>query len=110
MGSRIFCLMFSGKSLTDKISEVLFINAHDMVEEGTTKRRVKGRDYDGVITSDLQAIAAFGTTGVVFSAQIGTTQGDTDVQYLVRVGDLDQPIEAYKLEFIDITKKVNNRR
>jgi hypothetical protein len=108
MFPRIFCVMFSGRSLTERISEVLFINAHEMVEFSLQKRRVKGRDYDGIITTDLESVAAFGTTGIIFQAQIGFDGGATDVEFLIRVGDLDRPIESYNLKFVDTGKYLEN--
>lgn len=104
MKCSIFCILFSGAPLTEKVSEVLFVNAHDMVAERTTKRRVKGRDYDGVITTNLESISAFGTTGVAFHAQIALGNRVTTVEYLVRVGDLDRPLESYNLRLLDFGK------
>lgn len=59
---QIYCMMNSGKPLTDEVRQVLLINACDMAEAGNEFQKVKGRRYEGVIKSDLESLSYAGLT------------------------------------------------
>lgn len=55
---KMFCFGVAGRPVTEKLTEVLFYNAHDMIESGKGRQRVKGRDYDGIITTKFERVSA----------------------------------------------------
>lgn len=88
------CMMTSGKPLSDKVREVLLLNACDMAEEGCKEQHIKGRGYEGFITSDLQSVSYVGMSIVIFEAEVTSEDtGCTKVRYGVRTSELDA--EAY---------------
>jgi len=87
--SKIFCIAVVGKPLTAKIADVLVSNAYDMLYDRKKRARVKGKGYDGVLTTDLQSVSFVGTTGVIFNADIVTKRGRNEVKYIIREKDLD---------------------
>jgi len=83
-------MMNSGKPLTKMLADVLLFNACDMWHEGRKVQRVKSRQYDGVIESNLKTLEHVGFPVVQFEALISTEQweGNT-VKFVVRVDDMD---------------------
>ena len=96
MSAQIYCLMrTNGKPLTDKVRDILLINACEMAETGKEKQKIKGRDYEGLITSDLETTNYVGMSIIVFNADIACPDiGVSKVQYGVRTSDLDEGILA----------------
>jgi len=92
---KIFCIGVSGRPISEKLSEVLFYNAHDMFETGDTETFVKGKDYDGKINTEFKRAGLGPIFGVIFHAVVMTLKGETKVNYLVRDRDLDG-IESVK--------------
>ncbi len=87
---KIYCLMASGKPITEKVADILFYNAHDMLQDENEHQSIQGKGYYGYIKSNLQTIAFVGMCGVVFEAEIWTEEnGNNKVKYLVRQSDLD---------------------
>ena len=86
----IYCMINSGgKPLTPTICDVLMFNAVDMFECGRRTQRIKGRNYDGVIESNLQVIETFAPI-VKFEALLATDKWDTSpITFGVRIDDLD---------------------
>lgn len=91
----IYCLMNSGKPLTDEVRQVLLINACDMAETGNEVQKIKGRRYEGTITSNLESLDYAGLSVIVFEADVVCPQiGHTKVRYGVRTRDLDEGLLA----------------
>lgn len=86
---KIFCLGVAGRAMTEKLTEVLFHNAHDMIESGKGKQRVKGKDYDGVITTKFERVSLSTISGIFFEATVMTAKGETKAKYIVRDQDLE---------------------
>jgi hypothetical protein len=97
---KIFCLGVAGRAMTEKLTEVLFYNAHDMIESGKGKQRVKGKDYDGVITTKFDRVALSSISGIFFEATVMTAKGETKAKYIVRDQDLEG-IEQAKFHIVD---------
>jgi hypothetical protein len=89
-GHKIFCMMNSGKPLTKMVADVLLFNAVDMYQEGRKVQRVKSRQYDGVIESNLEVTEYAGVPAIQFEALISTEKWDSNVvRFVVRVDDME---------------------
>lgn len=98
---KIYCLGVAGRAMTEKLAEVLFHNAHDMIESGKEKQRVKGRDYDGVITTKFERVCLATIAGILFEATVMTAKGETKSKYIVRDQDLDG-LEKAKFQILQL--------
>lgn len=86
----IYCLMNSGLPLTNKLRDVLLINAYDMWENKRSVQKIKGKDYDGMIESNFNKPAIFvSMSGFIFDAILGIDKGETDVRFFVRTSELE---------------------
>lgn len=86
----IYCLMNSGLPLTNKIRDVLLINAYDMWENKRSVQRIKGADYDGMLEANFNNATTFvGMGGFVFDAILGIEAGETQVRFFVRTSELE---------------------
>lgn len=96
MSAQIYCLMRSnGKPLTDKVRDILLLNACEMAETGKEKQKIRGRDYEGLIKSNLETVTYVGMSIVVFNADIVCPDiGTSKVQYGVRTNDLNEGVLA----------------
>jgi len=74
-------------SLNDDVRDLLFETAYLMLKSGIKKKKVRSNFCEGIITN-LKPIAAFGTAGIQFKAQLETEKGDLEVSYMVRPQDL----------------------
>lgn len=87
---KIFCFMNAGKPLTEKLADVLFVNAHDMIENNKKEQIIKGRGFEGFITTDMESVTFVGTAGIVFEADIYAKSGSQNkVKFFVKDKDLD---------------------
>lgn len=91
-----FCFMISGKPLTEQIREVLFDNAHEMIQAGDEHQLIQyGDKYDGIIKTDLEVINFCGAQIVHFEAElVYQPYGYTKVKYAIRINDLEKIHEA----------------
>ncbi|CAE7860290.1 nadE [Symbiodinium microadriaticum] len=79
--------------LTSQVREVLLVNACDMADNGNEEQRIKGRNYEGVITSNLESVPYVGLSIVIFKADIVCPDiGPAKVSYGVRTQDLNGDI------------------
>lgn len=92
MGSGIWCIMFTGRPITDDIRDALFIQAYLMLRTSTRSKRFKSREYncEGVVTTEFERYAHVGTSGYLFDAIVECEAGELKVQYLLRDQDLRQ--------------------
>lgn len=89
-GGKMYCMMNSGKPLTKMLADVLLYNAHDMFQEGRHTQRIKSRQYDGVIESNLEVVEHFGVPSVQFEALVSTEQWEANtIRFVIRTDDLD---------------------
>lgn len=98
---KIFCLGVAGKAITEKLTEILFYNAHDMLEGKKERQRIKGKEYDGLITTKFERASMASISGIVFDASVMTPQGETKVNYIVRDQDLEG-IESVKIHIANL--------
>lgn len=85
----IFCIMFSGSSLSKMASDILFKTAQKMVKQDKRRMSVHHDDCMGVVTTDFESVQFNGLSGCRFEAEIATPRGDTKVDFLVRLQDLE---------------------
>lgn len=87
---RIYCMINSGKMpLNPTLCDILMFNAVDMFESGRRVQRIKGRNYDGVIESNLEVIDGF-VPIVQFEALLSVGKWEAHpITFGVRVDDLD---------------------
>ena len=87
----IYCSITSGINLDPVICDVLLFNAADMIECRRRDQRIKGRNYDGVIRSDLEVIIhPAGFPLVNFDAIVETGKWEAgEVSFFVRTDNLD---------------------
>ena len=88
--------MCSGKPLTQEIVDVLFENAHDMIDCRNRKQLIQyGHKYDGVIESNLEPIDFNGFEVISFQAElVFQPVGYTKVDYGIRTTDLENMQKA----------------
>lgn len=105
-----YCLMLSGKKLTDQIREALLVNAYDMFENERKSQQIKSPAYDGMITTNFEIINYVGMSGLVFNAEVsGSKVGATKVRFFVRTSDLEDGF-LEQLEWIDLNPKKAQRK
>lgn len=86
----VFCMINSGKPLSQTILDVLLFNAVDMFECRKRTQRIKSRQYDGIIESNLEPQKGIEYPVVTFEASLSTDQWTNQhVSFYVRVDDLD---------------------
>jgi hypothetical protein len=81
--------MHSGKSLSESAREVLLENAQWMRYENTRKWEIKHPLCTGYVESDLESVDYIGFETIKFKALIDTPEGTTDVEFVIRISDLD---------------------
>jgi len=85
----IYCMINTGKPLTPRVCDILMYNAVDMFEDGRTSQRIKGRGFDGLITSNLKVIEGVFPL-VTFKVMLATDEWEaSEIEFYVRVDDLD---------------------
>lgn len=99
---KIFCFMHSGKAITEEIANILFENAHDMLECRQTRQLIQyGKKYDGIIESTLEPTEFNGFEIVQFTAElVFQPVGYTKIYYGVRATDLERMHHAQWKEAI----------
>ncbi|MFA6050905.1 MAG: hypothetical protein WC761_06995 [Candidatus Paceibacterota bacterium] len=88
-----FCIMFSFP-LSDDIRDVLFETAYLMLRSGEKKKKVHSGCCDGVVKTDFGSMAIYGTSGIVFVANLETEKGDLKASFLIRPQSLDAMAQA----------------
>jgi len=89
-GHKMYCMMNSGKPLTKMLADVLLYNAYDMFQEGRHTQRIKSRQYDGVIESNLEVVDYSGVPSVQFEALVSTELWESNtIRFVIRTDDLD---------------------
>lgn len=86
---KLFCFGLSGKPVTAKLSEVLFINSHYLIETNKKRTKIKGSEYNGFIKTYFKRANIDVISGIVFHAEVETNKGMTLVNYIIRDNDLE---------------------
>jgi len=105
----IYCMMKTGKPLTDEVRQVLLINACDMADARRKQQEIKGRGYHGIIKSDLESVNFAGISIVMFEADIVCSDvGMTKVEFGVRTTDIDEGVLSLGKwsNFEDLVKEI----
>lgn len=106
---KIFCLGVAGGSIDKKLGEVLFANAYDMIETQTKKQRIKGKNYDGWISTDFERATLVTITGILFSASVLTPKGEMTAGFIVRDQDLEG-IEKAEIHILRSKKRARAKK
>ncbi len=111
--SKLYCIMFSGASLSDAACDALFQAACDCVRDEKHEKKVYHDDVIGVVHTDFD----FGMTGciggIVFEGEIETSDGDTKVKYLVQRHDLENArkhMEWTRMSFDEFVERMKEKR
>lgn len=89
----IYCLMFGGKGLTDRISSVLYKAACKMFQTNSKKKSVKFSDSEAIIRTQFSTAIIGSISGTKFVADVESDEGKTHVEFLVANSDLDRAIK-----------------
>lgn len=105
----IYCLMFTGKSISKMVCDALFRAACRMVKEEKDHIKVVHDDCQGYVKTDWQNAQLGTLSGVLFEADIATIKGQTHAQFMVRTRDLEL-VENEEGEWIEVAIPVPVRR
>lgn len=86
---KIFCIGIASGKITEKLTDVLFVNSHDMIEYGEEFQAIKSSTYEGCIKTKFNRATLGTISGIVFEADIMTDKGQVLASYLIRDQDLD---------------------
>lgn len=105
----IYCLMNSGKPLTQMLADALLLNACDMFHENNHYQPIQSRQYEGFIESNLEVVEYAGFPAVAFMATVSTDKWEAnEVNFVVRIDDLDA-IEMGSGEWMQLKVRVMSR-
>ncbi|HVV15047.1 MAG TPA: hypothetical protein VHD55_01440 [Candidatus Paceibacterota bacterium] len=83
--------MVRGTGITNSMSSLLYRTAMQMVQEKKSSKKFKGGDCQGVLSTEWK-YAGMGTiSGLQFSAKVESAAGTTEVTFIIRSLDLDEP-------------------
>ncbi|HBE90932.1 MAG TPA: hypothetical protein DDW41_07055 [Candidatus Andersenbacteria bacterium] len=80
--------------LSDDIRDVLFETAYLMLRSGEKKKKVRSDCCEGVVKTDFGSMALYGTSGIVFVANLETEKGNLKASFLIRqqaLYEMEQP-------------------
>lgn len=86
---QIYCVGFSGKSITDEVARLLFFSAQSMFQNGKEKLRLKSNFATGQVSTKFEQGLLGSVAGYVFDAQVDSVCGSTKVKFLVRPADIE---------------------
>ncbi len=85
----IYCLMNTGKPLSNGVGNLLFAKAKEMVREKKKSLKFKSEECVGVLTTKWEHGSMGTISGLEFKAEMAIASGDTTVTFLVRSFDFD---------------------
>jgi hypothetical protein len=88
--NKIYCLIFTGTSLSDAACDALFQAACDCIIDEKHEKKIYNDDVEGIVYTDFDFGAMGSIRGVVFKGEIETPQGSTKVKYIVQRHDLEE--------------------
>ena len=88
MYRNIFCVMFGGVALTDEVRNFLLRTSIIMAKEDSRVCEVKEEMLEGVVRTEFKRGFMGYLSGIIFSAEVESDQGNTKVDYIVRDADL----------------------
>ncbi len=109
----MYCIMWTGVSLSEAACDALFQAACDCVRDEKHEKKVYNDDVIGVVHTDFD----FGMTGtiggILFEGEIETSEGDTQVKYLVQRHDLENArkhMEWTRMSFDEFVERMKEKR
>ena len=90
---QIFCLMVCGRGLDDAARNYLFRAAAEMIKKNDTRRLIRTDEFNGIIRTDFESVPLGSVFGIVFYAEIESSVGRTNVNYIIRAKDLDMALD-----------------
>lgn len=97
--------MTSGAPLTDRMRSFLFSLARQMAKRGLTRVKFSTDDFEGRVTTDGVSRGFGWVTGPVYEATIESNLVATNVRFVVRTGELENP---ENLEWVDLYDLVSD--
>lgn len=89
----IYCVMSRGDiSLTDEIRRELLRGAMLLAQKKENSARLKKEDFEAFITTSFREVSPGAIYGPIFTANVSTNEGVTEVEYIVRTRDLTSEI------------------
>lgn len=79
-----FCLMVSGKALTDQIRNILFNISQSMLRSGSVRVGIQTPYFEGEILTEGKTGCIGFVVGTIFKATVESETGKTAVTYIVR--------------------------
>lgn len=85
----IYCVMSSGKPLSNSVRDVLFDSAIKMVKDERDDFVVVHDDCQGILSTKWDTMTLGFISGFIFNASVNTEQGNTQVTFIVRTQDIE---------------------
>ena len=112
--SKIYCIMFTGASLSDAACEALYQGACDCVRDEKHERKIRHDDVTGVIYTDFDFGVLGSVNGIVFEGNIETEEGDSEVKYIIQTYELEKVRRQerfwHRMSFDEFLDKMNQHR
>ena len=88
-GDKVYCLMVAGPGIDEEVRELLFDTAQAMHRKGSRRFRLRGGNFEGLITTANKTAVIGGVTGTIFNAVIESETSKHVVSYLIRPMDME---------------------
>lgn len=85
----IYCLMASGRPLSDESRRLLLWIAVDLFTSGKQYKPFSSVWGEGFVSTRGNSVCLGAIAGMMFTAKIATEEGETEVRYIVRTHDLE---------------------
>ena len=108
--SKLYCIMFTGTSLSDAACDALFQAACDCVRDEKHQKKVYHDDVIGVVHTEFNYGMTGEIGGIVFEGEIETSEGETKVKYLVQRHDLENARKHMKWTKVSFEEFVDRMR
>ena len=88
----IYCFMVVGQPVSDRISNVLFQLARQMVRDRKEGLRIASDFVEGYVSTEGKTVVVGSLVGISFRAEIAWDGGTTNVKYVVATRDLQSDL------------------
>lgn len=90
MFPQIYCMMFSGKPLSDSAAEALFQSGCRCALLEKNSQNIFHDDVRGTIKTEFDYAMVGSITGIHFFAEISTEKGNTEVHFIIPSKDIEE--------------------
>jgi hypothetical protein len=85
----VYFLKVVGHPIREDLAVALFGAAQKLTHGNKRRERIRGRDFEGVVTTRFQSASLGDLTGTVFNAEIEMGRRKVKASYLVRGADME---------------------